>query len=975
MGTSRHLAKTGSGTAYWGCVLLMLLNATLMAAGPDPAGLVLYLPGEDAQNPIDASANPAAVVVQGTLSTVDGQFGGQGLEFDGNNANKIEVPHADKLEGMAALTIEAWIRPRNIASHEGLCLASKRVGTGNADSYNFFIWAGQLLEARVNYNGTINSTTAMQDDTWYHIAFVFDGQGNAGEKMKIYVNGVLEATADHPDSAVDQGGASLWIGDLDAVRNFPWDGVVDEFGMWNIALTDEDVNLLMTQGKAKLLRGDLAGNPTPANDAEDVVNTTDLGWEPGEFAATHNVYLGLSQADVEAADPATLVAEGLALNDTSLDVGALDFGQTYYWRVDEVNGAPDFAVIEGEIWSFAVEPFAYAIPGVVATTNGVSDADAGPENMVNGSGLNASDQHSIGATDMWLVSPGAEPVWIQYEFDRLYKLHEVLVWNYNVQFELMLGFGVKDVTVEYSTDAVEWTVLGDVELAQATARADYAANTTVDFGGAAVKYVRLTINSGWGPLGQYGLSEMRFLYIPAHAREPQPGDGTTEVAPDAMLSWRAGREAVTHDVYLSTDPNALALVDTATETDYTPGSLQFGSMYYWKIDEVSDTGIWASDIWAFMTQEFAVIDDMESYDDEDNRVYDTWLDGWVNETGSTVGYLEEPFAERTIVNSGGQSMPLQYDNSAAPFYSETERDLGGMDLDTNGAEMLRLFVAGQTPSFHEGADGTILMNGIGSDIWDAADQCRYAYKTLTGDGSIIARVDYLDGAPSTWAKGGVMIRQGVEAGAINTCMLMTGGDGGGATYQQRMEADGASVSQHTYDDGPLAPPYWVRVTREGNTLLGYTSPDGETWTQRGDTVTLAMTDPVLIGLALTSHLATQATSAQFSDVSFTGNVSGSWQIAEIGVAQPTGGNEPETLYVAVEDTAGQVAVVENPDASVTVKSGWTEWLIPFSDLAGVNLNSVRTMVIGVGDRNNPTSGSAGTVFIDDIAFGKPAVAQ
>ena len=80
------------------------------------------------------------------------------------------------------------------------------------------------------------------------------------------------------------------------------------------------------------------------------------------------------------------------------------------------------------------------------------------------------------------------------------------------------------------------------------------------------------------------------------------------------------------------------------------------------------------------------------YDDDENRIYDTWLDGWINETGSTVGYLEEPFAERTIVNSGAQSMPLQYDNATAPFYSEAERDLGGMDIDTAGADTLRLFV-------------------------------------------------------------------------------------------------------------------------------------------------------------------------------------------------------------------------------------------------------------------------------------------
>ena len=750
MGMSRRLKNTRSGKVYWSCVLLLLLNTALMAAGPDPAGLVLYLPCENAQNPIDGSADPATVVVQGSLNAVDGQFGGQGLEFDGNNANKIEVPHVDKLEGMPALTIEAWIRPRNIASHEGMCLASKRVGTGNADSYNFFIWTGQLLEGRVNYNGTINSTTAIQDDTWYHVAFVFDGQGNAGEKMKIYVNGVLDAAADHPDSAVNQGGASLWIGDLDAVRNFPWDGIVDEFGMWNIALTDEDINLLMTQSKAKLLRGDLAWNPIPADGAEDVLVTTDLAWSPGEYAATHTVYFGLSREDVDAAAPTTLIAEGLGRDAGSATLEQLEFGQSYYWRVDEVNGAPDFAVIKGDIWSFTTEPLAYPIETVVATSNGNSDAAAGPENTVNGSGLNANDEHSVAASDMWLALRGADPLWIQYEFDRVYKLYEMLVWNYNVQFELVLGFGLKDVTVEYSTDGTDWTVLGDVELTQATASTAYVANSTVDLQGVAAQYVRLTVNSGWGPMGQFGLSEVRFLQIPTFAREPQPADGTTNVTPDTTLSWRAGREATVHEVYLSTDEQAVAdgtaSAETIGDSSYAPGDLTFGATYYWKIDEVSNAepvGVWTSDLWTFQTVEFVAIEDFESYDDEDNRIYDTWLDGFVNETGSTVGYFEAPFAERSIVNGGRQSMPLEYDNSASPSYSEAEYDLGGMDLDTKGADTLRLFVAGQTPPYLEVDDSTILMTAIGADIWNAADEFRYAYMNLSGDGAIIAQVDGL----------------------------------------------------------------------------------------------------------------------------------------------------------------------------------------------------------------------------------------
>jgi hypothetical protein len=105
-----------------------------------------------------------------------------------------------------------------------------------------------------------------------------------------------------------------------------------------------------------------------------------------------------------------------------------------------------------------------------------------------------------------------------------------------VQFELLLGFGIKGVTVEYSENGADWTALGDVQLAQATAKSTYAANTTVDLQGVAARFVRMTVNSGYGMMPQYGLSEVRFLYIPAH-RQPQPADGTDRREPRNPLSW------------------------------------------------------------------------------------------------------------------------------------------------------------------------------------------------------------------------------------------------------------------------------------------------------------------------------------------------------------------------------------------------------------------------------------------------------
>ena len=127
---------------------------------------------------------------------------------------------------------------------------------------------------------------------------------------------------------------------------------------------------------------------------------------------------------------------------------------------------------------------------------------------------------------------------------------------------------------------------------------------------------------------------------------------------------------------------------------------------------------------------------------------------------------------------------------------------------------------------------------------------------------------------------------------------------------------------------------------------------------------------VFIGLALSSHEASIATGAQFSEIATTGNVAGQWQTADVGMAQPTGGNAPATLYVALEDSAGHVAVVTHSTAALV--SDWQEWLIPLGDFSGVNLGRVQKLYVGLGDRDNPTPGGEGRIFIDDIAVGHPA---
>jgi len=546
------------------------------------------------------------------------------------------------------------------------------------------------------------------EGTWTHWTFLKNA--DTGDQQ-IYINGVLWHSGTGMTNTME-GVTKFTIGTKPSLAEGWYHGMIDDFRLYDRALDVSELPDIML-GKGPGMG--LAAAPSPASETTDVPRDTALAWEAGEFAVTHDVYLGTAFDDVNDASRANpmdlLVSQGQA-GTSYTPPAVLEYGQTYYWRVDEVNGAPDNTIFKGEVWSFTVEPLAYPVEDVIASSNGISEAGVGPENTVNGSGLDENDAHSTAAGDMWLATPPAEGDFsVQYEFASVLKLHEMLVWNYNVQFELLLGFGLKDVTVEYSENGTDWMTLGDVQFAQGLAATGYTPNTVIDFGGVAAQYVRLTVNSGYGIMGQYGLSEVRFLYIPINAREPEPADGAVDVSVDSALAWRAGREAVSHEVALGADAAALALVGTVDTTGYTPDDLQLGTTYYWQVTEVNDAATpstWAGSVWSFATQEFVVVDDFESYNDEDNVIYESWIDGWVNETGSTVGYLESPFAEQDMIHGGSQSMPLFYDN--AGNVSEADLTLAGQDWTRAGITTLTLYFRGEADN--TGGQLYVKINGV-----------------------------------------------------------------------------------------------------------------------------------------------------------------------------------------------------------------------------------------------------------------------
>ena len=190
----------------------------------------------------------------------------------------------------------------------------------------------------------------------------------------------------------------------------------------------------------------------------------------------------------------------------------------------------------------------------------------------------------------------------------------------------------------------------------------------------------------------------RLLWQYGQAFSPYPQDGDVDVPQPLILSWFPGGSTMQHDVYFGEYEQevANATIDNpeiyrgrqATEvTTYDPGSLELNKIYYWRIDEVNEAesnSPWKGDVWSFITGNFIVVDDFESYDGV-NPIWWVWKDGLGavepyypgNGTGSAVCEINIDNWIKTIAHSGFQSMTYYYDNNKEGFakYSEAIKTL------------------------------------------------------------------------------------------------------------------------------------------------------------------------------------------------------------------------------------------------------------------------------------------------------------
>ena len=598
-------------------ILSIALTGTAKAADPDLVGWWRFDEGSGT-TAVDFSGNGNDGTLIGDSHYVAGKIG-MALEFDGID-DFVDVPHDESLMVGAEVTVMAWI---HTSRHGGPGTEGWQgiIAKSNGPrSYSFYTESGGGLHFSTTSGGAFVGTVStgrVPLDEWAHVcAMVIGGE------HQYYINGEDAGRSGSGIVLGEEDTANVVIGRTQEGASRSFLGMIDDPRIYMRGLTQEEVQgAMLGEGLPQ------AFGPDPADGAMHEDTWVTLSWKAGDFAVTHDVYLGVNFDDVDNGTGDTFRGNQGA---TFYVAGFPGFaypeglvpGTTYYWRIDEVNDQHPESPWKGDVWSFTIPP---------KTAYGPDPVD------------------------------GADSV----------ALDARLSWT--------PGFGAKLHTVYFGDDL------------------DTVANATVGVPSGTTSY-------NPGPLEQEKVYYWRideFDALDTHKGDvwafategavgsPQPANGATDVSMAAILSWTAADNAASHEVYFGLDKETVRSADATSpeykgskglgEESFDPGLLELDTTYYWRIDEVYNGNPVRGPVWAFTVGNYILIDDFESYTDNDangEAIWQTWIDGFgVADNGAQAGNLLPPYAEQTIVHSGAQSMPLFYVNEAGVTNSEAAMTL------------------------------------------------------------------------------------------------------------------------------------------------------------------------------------------------------------------------------------------------------------------------------------------------------------
>jgi hypothetical protein len=561
-----------------------------------------------------------------------------------------------------------------------------------------------VYEHGSNYMPTTAAYPTDLGEDWNHIMIVYQDK-----TPTIYLNGRAVHTGLRSPRQVVY--APIQFGGM--VYGF-FEGLMDEVRIYNRALSADEMKKLAPRQKA--------WSPIPADGAMNFDTWISLSWEPGDYAVSHDVYLGEDFDDVSAATRDSEVFRGnqtgtfllAGLPGYSYPEGLVP-GTTYYWRIDEVNDANPESPWMGFIWSFTVPPKKAYNPN---PADGAEFVD--PENPKLS----------------WTPGFGA-------------KLHTIY---FGESFD-----DVNDATGGFPMGMVTYNP-GPLEL-------EKAYYWRID------EFDAVTTYKG----------DVWSFTTPGAVGNPYPSYTAEDIEMNVILSWTPADSAASHELYFGTDRNAVRYADTASPEyqgaialgaeNFEPGLLDPDTSYYWRVDEVDSQGnVSTGPLWIFTTGAYLLVDGFESYTDDDGAgqaIWQTWIDGFgIADNGAQVGYLMPPYAEQTIVHSGSQSMPLLYVNEAGVANSEATKTLTVM-RDWTQADVVELML------WFRGTSG------------NAADPLYVAISNAAGAPAVVANDDSKAATVRTWTSWRISLEtfadQGINLNDVEKIAIGLGNQSGKAS--------------------------------------------------------------------------------------------------------------------------------------------------------------------------------------------------
>ncbi len=588
----------------------------------------------------DSSGNGFDGTLTGDTKWIDGKYG-PGVEVDGDG-DYVEIPPIGF--NSDTVTMSAWIKRNGTQSDYTGVFFTRNMPTNDLACGMMFSPGGTNIGYTWNDNSSSTwswtSGLVVPDNEWCFVALIVEPT-----QATIYVN--EDYAINSIDHIAQEFTEPLWLGQCTYSATRFFNGQIDDARVYDHAMTHGEILAAMYGGSEGW---PYAIGPVPEDGTLHADTWVNLSWRAGDFAVSHDIYIGDNFDDVNNGADDTYVGNQ---TENFIVAGFPGFpfpdglipGTTYYWRIDEVNEAEPNSPWKGPVWSFSIPPKTAYFPDPADQAEGVS----------------------IDPELSWTPGFGA-------------KLHTVYFGEAFEEVDSASGGNVQGGT-SYSPDTLKM------------AKTYYWRVDEFDI-------VETHKGDVWSFTTEGAVSD------------PIPAKGAVDVTQTPVLTWTPGQGA-TYDIYFGADASALEKKAGGSlgEESYDPGQLLWNTTYYWRVDEADSANAdspWTGPTWSFTTASFLIIDDMEAYNDLDpadplsNRIFNTWIDGFGDPTnGSLVGYDNPPFAEQNIVHSGSQSMPMSYDNSAAAKSEATLTLTSNRDWTVNGVNKLVVWFRGESANTAE----------------------------------------------------------------------------------------------------------------------------------------------------------------------------------------------------------------------------------------------------------------------------------